>query len=261
MDWFKSYNGASIDPKFQLIAHKAKLKVHQVALAWWVLMDSASQSKNRGDVSSFDFEAMDFFFQFEDGIFEKAFNAFVEKGMIIDGKIKNWSERQKNEAAERQKKYRENKRLQEEAVTTDDNSDVTLRNEHNALPEEKRREKREEKERKKEDIKNNTKKSSNGTRLPDDWQPPQEFKDFCEDKYPNVDTMGELQSFKDYWIGVPGQKGRKANWLATWRNWLKRSISPALKNGNQQPSKMNAQDMFEDTAAFAKQLDEERFGK
>lgn len=146
MDWFKSYNGAPSDTKFPLIAHKSGLKVHEVSLCWWVLMDHASQSKERGDVSGFDCEASDFFFQFKDGTFAIALNAFYEKGMIVDGFVKNWAERQKNEAAARQKKYRENQKKKDIPLQTERNGDVTLRNEHNALPEE--RDKREEKDKK-----------------------------------------------------------------------------------------------------------------
>jgi hypothetical protein len=29
------------------------------------------------------------------------------------------------------------------------------------------------------------------------------------------------QRFADYWHGVAGAKGRKADWLATWRNWVR----------------------------------------
>ncbi len=30
--------------------------------------------------------------------------------------------------------------------------------------------------------------------------------------------------FHDYWIGVPGQRGIKLNWKATWRNWIRLTI-------------------------------------
>ena len=37
------------------------------------------------------------------------------------------------------------------------------------------------------------------------------------------DVRREFEAFKDYWIAVPGSKGVKADWLATWRNWCRRS--------------------------------------
>jgi hypothetical protein len=30
--------------------------------------------------------------------------------------------------------------------------------------------------------------------------------------------------FRDHWIGKPGKDGRKANWLATWRNWCRDDV-------------------------------------
>lgn len=29
-------------------------------------------------------------------------------------------------------------------------------------------------------------------------------------------------AFIDYWKAQPGQRGRKTDWLATWRNWMRR---------------------------------------
>jgi len=49
------------------------------------------------------------------------------------------------------------------------------------------------------------------TRLPDTWHPR------AEDGLDNL----ELAKFRDYWKAVPGQKGVKLDWDATWRNWLR----------------------------------------
>jgi len=49
------------------------------------------------------------------------------------------------------------------------------------------------------------------TRLPDTWHPR------AEDGLDNL----ELAKFRDYWRAVPGQKGTKLDWDATWRNWLR----------------------------------------
>ncbi|MFQ2857172.1 hypothetical protein ACK3YY_07105 [Aeromonas caviae] len=32
----------------------------------------------------------------------------------------------------------------------------------------------------------------------------------------------EAEKFVDYWISTPGQKGVKANWFATWKNWMRK---------------------------------------
>ena len=49
------------------------------------------------------------------------------------------------------------------------------------------------------------------SRLPDTWHPR------AEDGIDNL----ELAKFRDYWKAVPGQKGVKLDWDATWRNWLR----------------------------------------
>ncbi|HLD10027.1 MAG TPA: helix-turn-helix domain-containing protein [Methylophilaceae bacterium] len=40
------------------------------------------------------------------------------------------------------------------------------------------------------------------------------------------------ETFRDYWQSAAGAKGRKADWFATWRNWVRREQSS--RPGNQQ---------------------------
>lgn len=35
----------------------------------------------------------------------------------------------------------------------------------------------------------------------------------------------EFDNFRDYWTARPGQGGRKLDWLATWRTWLRKAMS------------------------------------
>lgn len=57
-------------------------------------------------------------------------------------------------------------------------------------------------------------------RLPADWQPTPEQVEFARDN--QVDPVRTAEVFRDYWLGVPGAKGCKADWDATWRNWVRR---------------------------------------
>ncbi|MGR9087307.1 MAG: hypothetical protein ACU841_09570 [Gammaproteobacteria bacterium] len=41
--------------------------------------------------------------------------------------------------------------------------------------------------------------------------------------------------FRDYWIAQPGAKGRKLDWQATWRNWVR---SETWKPNNGPPGRM-----------------------
>jgi hypothetical protein len=40
---------------------------------------------------------------------------------------------------------------------------------------------------------------------------------------PGVDGPGEHAKFCDYWRAQAGAKGRKSDWPATWRNWMRRA--------------------------------------
>jgi len=55
------------------------------------------------------------------------------------------------------------------------------------------------------------KRAQRATRLSEDWFP----MEFEEEKI-------ELEKFRDWARSAPGQKGVKADWDATWRNWVRR---------------------------------------
>ena len=65
---------------------------------------------------------------------------------------------------------------------------------------------------------------SRGARLPADWAPGPEHDAFAEGLgFRNGAAQAELAKFRDYWTAQPGEKGRKVDWPATWRNWLRRA--------------------------------------
>lgn len=43
----------------------------------------------------------------------------------------------------------------------------------------------------------------------------------CHELRPDLDPMATFERFRDYWLGKAGAAGVKADWLATWRNWLR----------------------------------------
>jgi hypothetical protein len=67
--------------------------------------------------------------------------------------------------------------------------------------------------------------SPTGSRLPEDWMPSDEDRAFAEQHGKNPHAIAP--SFRDYWRGVAGAKGRKADWAATWRNWVRRETESA----------------------------------
>ena len=65
--------------------------------------------------------------------------------------------------------------------------------------------------------------SPSGSRLPKDWQLPDDWRQWAEAERPGVLVDDEAAKFADYWHGVAGAKGRKADWAGTWRNWIRNS--------------------------------------
>jgi len=65
-----------------------------------------------------------------------------------------------------------------------------------------------------------------GTRLPENWQLPIPWRDWaCT--VAKIDMQHATRCslrFRDFWIGVPGARGRKANWEATWRNFIRKEF-------------------------------------
>lgn len=64
--------------------------------------------------------------------------------------------------------------------------------------------------------------AARGTRLPQDWRPSPEDQDYCKKERPDLRLSEVAQNFYDYWIAQPGAKGRKADWSATWRGWVRK---------------------------------------
>lgn len=59
-----------------------------------------------------------------------------------------------------------------------------------------------------------------GSRIPDDC-PDAEGLAYCKTSRPELDPVEVAAKFRDYWRGVPGAKGRKLDWPATWRNFVR----------------------------------------
>lgn len=75
--------------------------------------------------------------------------------------------------------------------------------------------------------------AARGMRLPEGWQPTTELVAQMRSEHPHVDLRAEHVKFTDYWRSIPGAKGRKADWSATWRNWIRRAAENQPRhNGN-----------------------------
>ena len=78
--------------------------------------------------------------------------------------------------------------------------------------------------------------TATATRLPADWQPNEIEIQFCKSERPDLNVDNVKNNFKDYWAGIGGAKGRKLDWSATWRNWVRNERSNITKKENLQIS-------------------------
>ena len=63
---------------------------------------------------------------------------------------------------------------------------------------------------------------ASGTRMSDDWKLPSEWAAWAKEERPDLNIKEVSEIFRDYWLGVSGKSGIKRDWLATWRNWVRR---------------------------------------
>lgn len=105
-------------------------------------------------------------------------------------------------------------------------------------------EKRIDKKRIEESRKENT---TRGSRLSADWIAPNDFIKFCQTERPDLTPQFVIEEFRDYWVSVPGAKGVKADWFATWRNWVRRQkAQPATQSKFKNKSSIISDEQFED---------------
>ena len=85
--------------------------------------------------------------------------------------------------------------------------------------------------------------STTGSRLPVDWKLPKRWGEWAIADRPELTTdevrrQGEM--FADHWHAATGKDGRKADWEATWRNWIRRANLPRVAyHGAQQGGSQN----------------------
>lgn len=72
---------------------------------------------------------------------------------------------------------------------------------------------------------------SRGTRLPDDFCLNSTMREWAALNTPHVNLDTAVAEFCDYWRGIPGQRGKKLDWPATWRNRMRELEGRAKRNG------------------------------
>lgn len=70
-----------------------------------------------------------------------------------------------------------------------------------------------------------------GTRLPTDWQLPEDWREWCLENRPDLDPDATAECFRDHWHAKSGRDATKVDWLVTWRNWCRRERSMPASSG------------------------------
>lgn len=75
-----------------------------------------------------------------------------------------------------------------------------------------------------------------GSRIPDDWLPSEPGQQYAASLgMTPQEIRHERDKFYDFWIAKPGRDGRKLDWDATWRNWIRRSVDNRTNHGTRRP--------------------------
>lgn len=99
-------------------------------------------------------------------------------------------------------------------------------------------------ERRGEENRDRVEQKATATRLPTDWMPDQSYLAFCRTERPDLDPHKLADSFRDYWISVPGAKGKKQDWMATWRNWVRNQRQERPQTINYMDDRKNTLDQL-----------------
>lgn len=210
MDWFRWHHGSVTDPKFALVARKSGASLPDVLAVWCYILETASQSVERGDFGIVDCEALDCVFGFPAAETRTAdiLAAMHARDLTTGTLIASWDkrqpkrEREDNTNADRQAKFRATKNQ----VTPDNTND---------------NQKTPRVEKSREDKKEDGESSPNGSRIPADWQMDSEDRDYCLKNRPDLNPDSVALDFLQHWKNTPGAKGRKLNWRFTWQVWVR----------------------------------------
>ena len=214
MNWFRWYHGTVTDPKLALIAHLSGEPMHLVLAVWASLLEVASQSNPRGDISSFDPECHAVTLQALQKQIVTILDFMHQKDMINKNEICKWGKRQfGSESLERVRKYRENNKNKNVTDVTVTPCNVTSVTSVNVTPEE------------------NIKTLSSDKKNKRFSEPSlDEIADYCKERNNGVDASAWLNHYqaKGWMIGNAKMK----DWKAAVRTWEKRSMEIAVSNKN-----------------------------
>ena len=102
--------------------------------------------------------------------------------------------------------------------------------------------------------------ATRGARLPADWKPNAELVAWSKTERPDLDLRKVFEEFKDYWSSVPGLKGVKLDWDATWRNWVRKQTAVKASFAQQASDVVRSTVPYSQDAALRKVEEDHKTG-
>lgn len=212
--WYRAYEGTVTDAKLGEVALVAGCSRSVAIAAWHCILESACVSNDGGNFDA-TLRRVAVILSEPIPVLERVFSELENLEMIKDGRIENWSKRQflSDTSTERSRKHRAN------GKATPRNADATLQQQQATPPDTDTDTDTEKKERKNLKV---LSKERRGSRIPDNFEPDATCHELAS-KLLLSNTQGQeaLENFFDYWKSVPGAKGVKLDWQATFRNQLR----------------------------------------
>lgn len=115
MDWFKWWVGAAHDPKFFSIAKRCGTTVTNVIGIWAVLLERASDADD-GSIAGFDTESFEDYSGLDRGLVTTVIMALEDRGLIENGRIRNWEKRQQRQKKREDNRVRKQRQREREAL-------------------------------------------------------------------------------------------------------------------------------------------------
>lgn len=79
------------------------------------------------------------------------------------------------------------------------------------------------------------KRGTDGHQLPEGWMPAPRSIQIVRDEHPGITEetlIREHRKFSDHWAAATGQRARKKDWDATWRNWMRTAMERTQPRGS-----------------------------
>lgn len=237
-EWLRLWHDMPNDPKWRTVAKVSKQPIALVQAMYLHLMVDASRNVTRGhvDVTLEDLaSALDCDMSQIEAIYE------AMQGRVLDGNVlTGWDRRQPkredlgnpNTGAKSaaQRKAEQRQRDREQLANNCDANPVTNNHDKKEAVTPRHGVSRKvttDKDKDKEYISTSLRSvERRASRLPPDWQLPDDWRMWAKQIRPEIDVDRAAASFADYWHSKAGKGGCKLDWQATWRNWVRNERTP-----------------------------------